>query len=271
MVRSDAIDNAQSSDGSSHTSSGTDLERRNRADEGAALLGQARFGRYLDDAAGDVDLAIALCQWNQRFAGILHSQLGYVELAVRNTLDRQLRELSFREKGSQDWCLPGNAPDLVNRLIRGTLHDANDRARADARQRVRRGSHRANAEVIHDDVLSQLMWGTWVKLIGNPETSEKTLDQQELWMTATRNAFPYASDGETGRIKTSLGLQYIRRVRNNEAHYDNLYKEARNVNKIIGTSMSLLNSINPAFTQNWIDTAALRRAARELNTILSAK
>lgn len=244
----------------------TGTGRAGLGDEATLLFGQARFERYLKDADGDVDRAVALCRWNQRFAGMLHGQLGFVELAVRNAFDRRLRELAVREKGAFEWCLPGNAPDLVHGLVAGTLRDANERARADANKRAIRGSHRANTAVTHDDVLAQLMWGTWVKLIGYPETGEKTVKQQELWKVSTRSAFPHAPDGERGRIQIARGLQYIRSVRNSEAHFDNLYREARSINTIIGTAMSLLNSIDPALTRNWIDTAMLRRTAKELKS-----
>lgn len=239
-----------------------------RANDAVLLLGRARFERYYNDADGNIALAISLSQWNQQFAGALHAQLGYVELAVRNALDRQLQELALQEKGTSDWCIPGNAPDLVNKLIHGMIHDANDRAYTDARHRISRNSHRTDTEVTHDDILSQLMWGTWVKLIGYPETSDKTLVQQTLWNASTHNAFPYAPNGEIGRIKTAGSLQYIRRIRNSEAHYDNLYKEAQNINKIIGTAMSVLSSISPSLTRDWIDLAALRRMARELHSLL---
>lgn len=237
------------------------------AQQAVSLFGEARFGRYLSDAGGDEARALALCEWNQRFAGVLHSQLGYVELAVRNAIDRRLRLLAEAEMGSPLWCLPGNAPLLVNRLVRGQLDMARRRAQGDAAARAGRGSHRGDAAVAHDDVLAQLMWGTWVKLIGFPVSDGQTEVQRMLWDAAVRRAFPRVPDGEAGRIAVAKRVGYVRLVRNSEAHFDNLYPEARRINRVVGSMMSLLAGIDPALTR-CLDAGLLRATARRLRVLL---
>ena len=233
------------------------------------LLGHARFQRYVDDTHGKSQLAICLCRWNQNFAGTLHSQLGYVELAVRNALDHELRLLATDENMTPDWCLPGNAPDAVIRLIRKPLRDAYNRALQDAARRTSRATHRNNNTVVHDDVLGQLMWGSSVKMIGDPETSDRTAIQQTLWASTTHKAFPNVPNSEQGRLLTAKRLDYIRQIRNRAAHFDNLFTTANDINRIIGTAIAILQSINTRFNQGWIDTAALRQSARELRGILA--
>lgn len=232
------------------------------------LFGDDRFERYLQDARGDVDTAVELAKWNQEFAGLLHTQIGYVELATRNAIDVQLRRLALKESGTEDWTEAGHVPSLVHSLISGIIREARSRAAADAGERLRRTSHRGDSDVLHADVLSQLMWGTWVKLVGQSHTSEKTLIQQKLWRDCLCFAFKHGPEGEAGRTKLSRQLFYLRSVRNSEAHFDNLYNAARDINRIINTCYSVLNSIDPDLMRGWIAPDLLRRKARELQRLM---
>ncbi len=112
------------------------------------------------------------------------------------------------------------------------------------------------------------MWGTWVKLIGQSYTSEKTLVQQELWRECLHTAFGNGPSGEAGRTKLSKQLFYLRSVRNAEAHFDNLYNAAQDINRIINTCYSVLNSIDPDLTHEWVTPGLLRRKARELKSLI---
>ncbi len=234
------------------------------------VFGEDRFGRYLQDAEGNVATAVRLAKWNQEFAGLLHTQIGYVELATRNAIDAQLRKLSLGETRTEDWTQAGHVPHLVHSLISGIINEARSRAAADASERLRRNSHRNDSEVTHADVLSQLMWGTWVKLIGRSYTSERTLVQQELWRSCLCSAFKHGPSGEAGRTKLSKQLFYLRSVRNSEAHFDTLYNAAQNINRIINTCYSVLNSIDPNLTHGWIAPELLRHKARELKELMSS-
>lgn len=232
------------------------------------IFGVERFDRYLQDAEGDAAIAVQLARWNQEFAGLLHAQIGYVELATRNAIDVQLRKLSLAEKGTEDWTMAGYVPDRVHSLVRKMLEDARSRARGDAGNRSSRNSHRSDGDVLHADVLAQLMWGTWLKLIGRNSSSQDTEIQQQLWLDCLHSAFAYGPGGEAGRLKLSEQLYYLRGVRNAEAHFDNLHGVARSINRVINTCYSVLNSINPELKQGWIDPGSLRHKARELKEIL---
>ncbi|MFT8705541.1 MAG: hypothetical protein ABF805_09250 [Bifidobacterium sp.] len=233
------------------------------------LFGEERFDRYLSDTSDDVAQALELCRLNQHYAGLLHSQLGYVELAVRNSIDRQLQTLSLAETGTRDWTTEHKVPHLVNTLITRMLRQARAHASNDANLRTSRQSHRENNAVNHADVLSQLMWGTWVKLIGMPAHNARNNDQQELWRISTRLAFPNVSQDETGRMLVARQLEYLRTVRNNEAHYNTLYFEASQVNSIIGTCYALLNAIDCNLRQGWLKPKLLRSCAHNIRTLAS--
>ena len=55
------------------------------------LLGPARHQTYMDAAAGTPQRAAELYEWSNKLAGAWHSHIAYVEVAVRNAIDRQLR------------------------------------------------------------------------------------------------------------------------------------------------------------------------------------
>lgn len=232
------------------------------------VFGRDRFDRYLQDAKGDVDVAIELARWNQEFVGLLHTQIGYVELATRNAIDVQLRKLSLAERGTEDWTEARCIPEKVYSLLGSIIEQARRRATRDANSRSYRSSHRTDDSVLHADVLSQLMWGAWVKLIGESESSQNTRIQQELWRDCLYSAFAYGPSGEPGRIKLSRKLFYLQRIRNSGAHFDNLFNTAQNINQIINACFSVLSSIDPDLTQGWINPGLLRGKARELREIL---
>ncbi|MGM5595041.1 hypothetical protein QZG57_09155 [Corynebacterium glucuronolyticum] len=52
-----------------------------------AMLGSARFQKYYEAAAQDVDRAGGLYRWNTRLAGEFHAQLSYFEILLRNAMD----------------------------------------------------------------------------------------------------------------------------------------------------------------------------------------
>lgn len=224
------------------------------------FCGTARFDRYLMDANGDFGMALSLCRWNHRFAGILHEQIGYVEICVRNAIDRQLRRLALAETGHEDWTNPQHMPDLVSKTVTGQIRKARDLAQ--------QALQTSRNEITHDDVVSKLMWGTWAKIVGNAETTEKTQHQQELWRLAVSGAFPNAPQNEQGRLAVARNLVYLRSARNKAAHFDNLSTVSKQKRRVINASMYLLSGVDKSFTHGWFNASALRAMSRERQAIL---
>ena len=229
------------------------------------LFGDARFARYLRDASGYEDAATALLLWNQTFAAVLHSQLGLVEFAVRNATDRALRDYGLSEAGCAEWTDLGQAPDLGDDLISSDVRRARARPRRTVGLLVKESS--SSDSVQHDDVVAQLMWGTWIKLVGLAAGGPQSAAQQKLWRECLHNAFPGYPADDAGRKKLSSNLQYLRQVRNRAAHFDNLYREATSINRIIGTCLAVLSGIDERLAHGWIDTAGLRLHARALRNL----
>ena len=64
------------------------------------FLGQARLDRYRRELP-DLEKALALHSWNQEYAGALHVILSYAEIALRNSIDHALSQLSTSELGTR--------------------------------------------------------------------------------------------------------------------------------------------------------------------------
>lgn len=56
-----------------------------------SLAGAARFAPYLREAHGDIDRARELYLWAADLAGALFSTIAFVEVGLRNSMDRKLR------------------------------------------------------------------------------------------------------------------------------------------------------------------------------------
>lgn len=121
------------------------------------FCGQFRYANYLEQEDDDPARAIRLAHWNTMAAGVMHEQLGYVEIAVRNAIDRELCDWNMRNNGSPDWTDPSRLPYPIDKLIAKQIKDA--------WSKLKNPSHGA--------VVDRLMWGTWVKLVGSADPMPK--------------------------------------------------------------------------------------------------
>lgn len=187
------------------------------------LLGPARSAPYKHAAGGDPGRAGELYRWASELAGTFHSQLAYVEVAVRNAIDAQLVLWNAAQPPAYtgEWTAEGNTAPPLYAVLGSSL----GKARSDAAKRAgdRHPNHpRHQAPVTHDDTLAQFMFGTWHKLIHPPAKNDDPAKQQQLWREATSKAFPKAAQDETGRLYIAGKLETLRKLRNRVAHHENL-------------------------------------------------
>ena len=139
-----------------------------------AMLGSARFQKYYEAAAQDVDRAVDLYRWNTRLAGEFHAQLSYFEILLRNAMDSALRDWNFQECGHRDWCVERQTAGLLYEMMSTPLRQARKRA---LRESKRRG---LRTGVSHDDILAQLTMGNWSNLLGEALPVHKS-NAKVLW------------------------------------------------------------------------------------------
>lgn len=237
-------------------------------------ISEARLRPYITEAsyyAPDSDVtaqAIELYEWNLSFSAELYKAISYIEIPLRNALDTTLCQFAERH-GLNDWITWfGNSPNTnsidiqqyINKLIGNDLKQASRwAAKAEKSRFPERNSTRTDRECTHDDIISQLTFGVWAKLIGKPVTNRDTEVTQELWDMTLSTAFPKAHQNEGGRKYIAQRLHKIHEVRNRVAHYENILYI--NANEFINSALTLLHCIDPGFTHGWLNVSDIRHTA----------
>ena len=187
------------------------------------LAGSARFAPYLREAHGDIDRARELYLWAADLAGALFSTIAFVEVGLRNAMDRKLRAWNDQQgiDYGEEWALrKGAAPLLYELVTHKSLASAQNFASEQSRLRPKSHPRRLVA-ITHDDVVSHFMFGTWVYLI-KPRVWNQPLQCQQLWQECLSCAFPYADPSDSGRERLGDQLDRVRKLRNRVAHHENL-------------------------------------------------
>jgi hypothetical protein len=198
--------------------------------EVSRYLSTPRLASYLAETDGDAELVLALYHWNLQLAAAFQEVLAVVEVVIRNAMDEQLRQWNPTRGRDHltgqlyppEWTNLPAAP-LVG-LVGSALPQARGHARAAL---VKRGSHhpRHRAPVCHDDVLAQLSFSLWYKLL--PPADSKKTGLQRLWATALVHAFPHVGTDPASQAHPAEDLVHGRherlvKLRNRVAHMEPL-------------------------------------------------
>ena len=215
---------------------------------------------YLAEASGDLARAADVYLWATELAGALHAQISFVELAVRNALDAQIQTWNVSHGGPSEWTAAGAAQADLYSILKGSLNQARDRAKSDA---AMRGPHhpRHGAQVTHDDMVAQLTFGTWVKLLRPLSASESSARQEHLWREQLHYAFPRTGSDDAARAALGSQLDSIRYLRNRVAHHDNLLTV--NVQHRLRDMLSVLAKIDQDYATLAMARSNVRRLVRE--------
>ena len=169
-------------------------------------LSPARLAPYLADCGGDVELALALHEWNLALGRAVMMDVAHFELALRNSYARVLRD------GLGDgWLLDDSSPlrAPIMRMSKAKkqrdVNLVNRRAIDDAQRRARDHS---NA----DQVVVGLTLGFWVHLTDRSR-------ERDLWIPHLHKAWPVGSD----RNDLNARLYAVNQLRNRVAHHERLF------------------------------------------------
>lgn len=215
---------------------------------------------YVAAASGDLVRAGDLYLWATEMAGALHAQLSFVELAVRNAVDPCLSAWNVRQGGPAEWTARGAAQGDLYALLGRALREARNRADKEAALRAH-GHPRHGAPVTHDDIVAQLMFGTWVKVLRPLSDAEASTRQESLWHDELNRAFPYADTSDSGRVSVGNQLDSLRYLRNRVAHHDNLLTV--NFSRRLSASLSVLAKIDSDYPALAMARSNVRRLIRE--------
>ena len=212
----------------------------------ATHLHVSRMSTYAAAAGGDSKIALDLYLWNTRISAAVFETLSITEVIFRNAVDSALRSWNpSRGNYPPEWTTQAAAP--LNTLI----SNAAGRARTNAgKERAKRDpSHpRKNAPITHDDVMAQLTFGAYAKLMPSLDPSDDTYDRRmTLWDEALHAAFPGRPNDDyrahAGRVER------LHALRNRVAHAEpvldvNFHSRVRDMSRLV-------DSINPQLT-GWL-------------------
>lgn len=210
-------------------------------EESAAFsrLGSARLQPYLADASGVATRAIDLYEWNGAVGAAFWTDLGHLEVFLRNALDERMTLRHARLGRVGDWL-----DDPTGELGRDTSGAHRPRHKQPfkdidaARGRVRSNHKAAN----RDQTISETTFGLWHQLVA--------ARQRFLWPDLA-GAFPHAPSRAQHHVGDPLAR--LRSLRNRIAHH----------HRIVGLDLparhedilSLLGYIDPDL-RGWVENSS---------------
>ncbi len=173
-----------------------------------AWLSTPRFGRYLSEAGGDRDRALAMYEWNLRLGAALMRDIAHVEVAVRNAYDEVM---TTHWQGGKHWLLDPASPVLAPlwRTRHSKRADVNARNRTTVTEAVRR---RGGASAKPGEVIAELSFGFW-------RHCTDTAHEKTLWVPYLHRAWPK----KTSRVAIERSLTIINTARNRASHHEPLF------------------------------------------------
>ena len=167
------------------------------------------------DQNGNVRAALTLYQWNVEMSSAVYKMLHLVEVFLRNAIDTRLRVWNTTQidprtgrPHGEAWLLDPSR--LIERIVRS---EEIDKAVRRARLAVKDSSTGPRA-LTHDDVLAQLMFGTWRFLLPGRDSG-----RQLLWQDAISEAFPGLQRPVRDLVRD---VDRLHRLRNRVAHLEPL-------------------------------------------------
>ncbi|MBN9176429.1 MAG: hypothetical protein J0I43_03560 [Microbacterium sp.] len=230
----------------------------------AGALHVSRFGTYATATGGDIERALRLYLWNVQLSSAFHAGLGLLEVLLRNAIDRELRAWNaqqLRADGSQhaaEWLLdPARPLNTLTATSRKTAEANAVRARA-----ARPAGHpRKHSPITHDDILAQLTFGVFVRLLPVDDPEDKTYRARRvLWERALMHPFPGEGTNNADDVVASRADRLLA-LRNRVAHMEPLL--AVNAKARHRDAVRLVGAINPELQGWFAGVSRVREVERE--------
>lgn len=195
-------------------------------------LSPERIETYIQTTNGDKERALRLYTWNTAVSAAFYGPLQGLEVALRNSMHRQLEV-----KYGSDWY---DNPKCG--LDRGALNRVDE-----AKTKLRKGNYLIDSP----HIIAELPFGFWVSLLGKggqprpPDTLKRNYEMT-LWRPALFKAF---SHSKRKRSDTHLPLDYLRTLRNRIAHHEPIF--TRHLEKDYQSIIEVTEWICPK-TADWI-------------------
>jgi hypothetical protein len=166
-----------------------------------ATISEARFARYLKEAAGNAVHAIELYHWNALLSQSMYLPLQMWEVSLRNKLN-QFLIFKYNAKWPYD-----------DRALRTLTGNENRRLR-DTKLRFDPGN--LGAQIPTDAIVADLSAGFWVSLLS------KRYDVPFAWRYNLARVFPHG--GKVDRAVASATCDRLLDLRNRIAHHEPIWQ-----------------------------------------------
>lgn len=214
------------------------------------LISKERFGSYLNATLSNREQAVALYEWNAALAAACFQAFHYVEVIVRNAMDREMRAYFGEAKRLIPWFLL-------------PVVDKHQVAFFESIEKVRRRLRDQSQErETRDQIIAGVDFSFWTTLLHK--------ENEELWRHALCKAFPYSSGKRADVVAV---LETLRIFRNRLAHHDSLLGE--DVPFRLDQMRQVLRWVDPE-AEKWlvsverISTVYASRPSRRLDTVIVA-
>lgn len=213
-------------------------------------LDVARMTPYVSRCGGSDHETWALYSWNTQLAAAFHEVLAFVEVSLRNAVDRQLRILNKARNGKETWLRNPAAPldQLVTFKTREELKKQAEQAR-----KSRNPSHpRKHSPISHDDWLANTSFGFWRGMFpSKTQPSSIHAATSALWNDAIGSAFRNLKQDPHG-YATADRVRRLHSLRNRVAHLENLLDI--DIDERMRDAVQLVNAIDPGL-RDWLEEA----------------
>lgn len=210
--------------------------------------------------------AIELYEWNLQLGSAFQESMMMLEVVVRNAIDEQLRpwnvaqSLNVHNPGvtfTHEWIAHPATP--LHGLI--SNHYSKAKGYAQAARAKRPPNHpRKHDPISHDDLLSQLSFGTWPYILPNPKQPRASKPKFSLWDEAIVHAFPKAAPGDAGVQQVCVPLKRLHNLRNRVAHGELLLDV--NIPARFGDVLRVLSFIDQDLADWCVDVSRVRAVAK---------
>lgn len=167
----------------------------------------ARLRHYLTRCSGDTALARDLYTWNTEISAACWESLGYLEVGLRNTLDRQM-VARHKAKGRTGSWVFDDSGELGRDLSGSADHQYPYKDLAKAQLQVQKNKRALDS----GQIISEVSFGFWHQLV-----SKK---QMFLWPDLV-GAFPHVSSRDQTPISDIVGS--LRTFRNRIGHHHRIW------------------------------------------------
>jgi hypothetical protein len=173
------------------------------------LFSTPRMASY-KKLSSSLEQAEKLYHWNILLSAAMYECLVLVEVALRNSIDRQLRYINQTLKDpdgvkhSSDWL---NDPNYVINISMAK----------DAIALAKERAYRQTKQPTQDDILAQMTFGNWRYIL--PSQSKRNFAKNRIWEEGVKDAFNFDN---YSLQRLAHDLKDLNNVRNRIAHAEPL-------------------------------------------------